>query len=328
MISPTYLTETLQNHLAPLREWLDDRSVSEIMVNPGGHVYVESNGVITYKGVLLSESAIASALINVAKIMRRDAVPNSLTAIVNASIDDMRFAGGLKPISPEGSYFTIRKHKHKDDRPTLEQLIKKMKALTQEQADIILDLIVNQKKNCIIAGSTGSGKTTVTNAILSKIPSDERVVTIEDSCELQLDTPNWVPLLTNETAGIRARHLVQHAMRLYPGRLILGETRGEETYDLVRAFNSGHDGSISTIHASSAATALDALEMLFQMNLPEGASMPTETARQYIAKSVNLVVFCGRRSQKVDENFSIVRKVEQICLVKGVVNGKYELEYL
>jgi pilus assembly protein CpaF len=326
MINPQILLSTLHRQLHPISQWLEDRSVTELMVNPGGHVYVESSGVISYKGQLLSENAIFMALTTIAKIMKRDAIADSSDSIINASLEDLRFAGGLMPVSSEGSFFTIRKHKHKDDRPTLHDLIHNMKALTQEQADLIIDLVITQKKNCMIAGSTGSGKTTITNALLSQIPHEERIVTIEDSRELQLDVPNWVPLITNERNNITSRTLVQLAMRLYPGRLILGETRGQETYDLIRAFNSGHDGSISTIHASSAESSLEALEMLYQMNLPAGASMPAEVARQYIAKCVNVVVFCGRRNQMVDGVLKVVRRVEQICLIKGVKDGMYQIE--
>jgi pilus assembly protein CpaF len=187
-------------------------------------------------------------------------------------------------------------------------------------------LIVQQRLNCIVAGATGSGKTTLLNALLSRIPHHERLVTIEDSREIQLSVPNVVNLLSNPNSDIHARDLVQLAMRLRPDRLILGETRGQETYDLIRAFNSGHPGSVSTIHADSAEQALDALEMLYQMSLPPNASMPPELVKKYIAKSVHVVVFAGRRIVPKGNVQTVVRRIEQICLVKGVTNGEYVFE--
>lgn len=328
MLDTKKLHELLEEKLFPIKEWLNDSSVTEIMINPEGHTFVEANGVKHSLGMLFSESTIEMTLVLIAKMVHQDAIAHSLSSIIGATVGDMRIAGAIKPVSPQGSFLTIRIHKAKKDRPTLEDLVNKYKALTQEQADTIIDLVVNKKMNLIVAGATGSGKTTVTNAILSRIPKTERIVTIEDSRELQLDCPDWVPLLSNPTSGVLPRDLVQLAMRLYPGRLILGETRGNETYDLIRAFNSGHDGSISTVHSSSAESALFALEMLFQMNLPAGASMPPEVVRQYIARSINLVVYAGRRDTYVDGVVKVVRKIEQICLIKGVKNGNYELENL
>lgn len=327
MLNPQVPIDILRSQLKPIEQWLADKNVTELMVNPGGHVYVESHGVIEYKGQLLNENAINMALTAVAKYVAQDSIAGTASGIVNASIEDMRIAGAKAPASPDGSFFTIRKHQDKSERPTLEDLIYKKNALTQEQADKLIDLIVNQRKNCIIAGGTGSGKTTLTNALLSKIPNHERIVSVEDSRELQINVDNKIPLLAdNSKLGMTARDFVKLAMRLRPDRLILGETRGDETYDLVRAFNSGHPGSISTVHADSAEQALSALEMLFQMSLPKGASLSTDLVRQYIAKSVNVVVFADRHVEIHDRVAKVVRKISQICLVKGVENEEYRLE--
>lgn len=325
MLDPAHLIQILQQQLTPISQWLEDKSVTELMINPGGHVYIESSGSITYKGQLLSDNAIIMAITAVAKYVGRDAKANSADSIIDASIEDLRIAGALKPTSPDGAFLTIRKHQDKSNRPTLEDLIYKLKALTQKQADQIIELVINQRKNCIIAGATGSGKTTLTNSLLSKIPRHERVITIEDTRELQVTVPNLISLVANPTNNISARSLVKLAMRSRPDRLILGETRGDDTYDLIRAFNSGHDGSISTVHASSAEYALDALEFLFPMSIPEGVFMSTEQIRQYIAKAVNVIVFAGKRTEIINGVPTVVRKIEQICLVNGVINGKYQL---
>ena len=326
MLKRENVLKLLAENLRPLTKWLDDPSVTEIMVNPGGHVYVESGGHKTSQGQLLSPTAIDMALKALARSVNRDAKAHSESSIVDATLDDLRIAGALHPVSPDGSFITIRKHQDKSKRPTLEQLVNEWQSLTQAQADTLVDLVINQKKNCIIAGATGSGKTTITNALLSKIPNHERIFTIEDASELQVDVPNRVSLVTNPTDNLTARMMVKLAMRSYPDRLVLGETRGDETYDLIRAFNSGHDGSISTVHASSAEAALEALEMLYQMSLPSGASIPTEMVRRYIARSVNVVVYAKRTISVVGGVPITTRCIQDIFLVKGVVNGQYDLQ--
>lgn len=325
MLKIEEIQAVLANQLRPVKSYLERDDVTELMINPGGHVYVEANGIITYEGKLLSALSIDMALTAVAKFVGQDALAGSKSALVGASIEDMRIAGAKAPTCPDGSFLTIRKHKDKANRPTLERLIE-MGALTEAQAEKLVDLVVTQRRNCIVAGATGSGKTTLLNALLSRIPHNERIVTIEDSREMQLAVPNVINLLSNPSNDIHARDLVQFAMRLRPDRLILGETRGHETYDLIRAFNSGHPGSVSTIHADSAEQALDALEMLYQMSLPANASMPPELVRRYIAKSVHVVVFAGRRNVLNGTVTNVVRRIEQICLVKGVENGEYVFE--
>lgn len=326
MLDPNEALKILATQLDPVREWLDDTSVTELMINPGGLVFVEANGVIHAKGPLLKQGSIDMALTAIAKLVGRDAIANTASAIVNASIEDMRIAGAKMPVCPDGSFMTIRKHKDKSQRPTLDDLINKYKALTQQQADLLIKLIINEHKNSIIAGGTGSGKTTLLNALLSQIGEHERIITIEDSREIQLSVPNVIPMLSNPDDGITARDLVKLAMRMRPDRLILGETRGDETYDLIRAFNSGHPGSVSTVHADSAVQALSALEMLFQMSLPANASMPPELVKRYIAESVHLIVFAARRIVPVDGVQHVVRRIEQISLITGVQNEKYLLE--
>lgn len=325
MLKIEEIQAVLADQLRPVKSYLERKDVTELMINPGGHVYVEADGVITYEGKLLSSTAIDMALTAVAKFVGQDALAGSKSALVGASIEDMRIAGAKAPTCPDGSFLTIRKHQDKADRPTLDRLIQ-MGALTEAQAEKLVDLVVHRRLNCIVAGATGSGKTTLLNALLSRIPHNERIVTIEDSREMQLAVPNVINLLSNPANDIHARDLVQLAMRLRPDRLILGETRGHETYDLIRAFNSGHPGSVSTIHADSAEQALDALEMLYQMSLPANASMPPELVRRYIAKSVHVVVFAGRRNVPNGTVTNVVRRIEQICLVKGVENGEYVFE--
>jgi pilus assembly protein CpaF len=326
MLNPDKILTYIDEQLHPIRDQLHDPDVTEIMVNPGGIVYVERLGIIRCLGKLLSPNEIDMALTLVAKHVNQDALQNTTSAMVFASLGDMRFAGAKMPICPEGSFLSIRKHQDKSRRPTLDDLIHKHKALTQRQADLLVDLVLVQRKNCIIAGGTGSGKTTLLNALLSRIPSHERIITIEDSREIQIGVPNFIPLLSNPTEGITARHLIKLALRTRPDRLVLGETRGDETYDLIRAFNSGHPGSLSTLHADTAESALPALEMLFQMSLPANATMPPHLVKGFIANSIHVVVFADKRYELIGEDQTVVRRIEQISLVKGVANDQYVFE--
>lgn len=315
-------------HLRPLERFVEDNDVTEIMVNSGGHVFVEAKGVIThYPDSRMHDNDIQQILNAVATSSNIDLHTDTASGIINASLHDFRIAGAVSGISPDGAFFTIRKHQNKEKRPTLDQLIE-WGAISREHADMLVKLIVTDHKNCLFAGGTGSGKTTITNAVLSGLPNSERVVVIEDVSELQIKVPNTVRMLTNpDPARNRtARDLVKLAMRLRPDRLILGETRGDDTFDLIRAFNSGHPGSISTVHANSDEETLDAIEMLFQQSIPKGATISTDSIRKSIARAINCVVFCGRRNIERNGVVYVVRKIENILIVKGVSNGKYEYE--
>jgi pilus assembly protein CpaF len=318
MVKIEIINEVLLDTLRPIAAFLNDSSINEIMVNPGGAVWIERAGALSRTDVTLDENTLEIAIQTLAKRMGKDATPHTASAVLDASFDDMRIAASLTPTSFGGSMLCVRKHMDHSQRPTFSQLIAHG-ALTRQQADRIEELFIAERKNLIVAGATSSGKTTFTNALLGLIPDDQRVVSIEDTKELSVTVPNYVQLIANKDQGITARRLVQLAMRMRPDRIVLGETRGEETYDLIRAFNSGHDGSISTVHASNARMALGALEMLIQMSVPENASLSADVVRQYIASCVHVVVFVHRTDG--------VRRVKEIAIVKGVKQGEYDIEY-
>ena len=320
-----YVYERLASNLASIKQFLDDDSVTEIMLNPGGFVFVEAGGKMTAHGQIISPARIISAINAVATINNRSATNKGATALVNASFDDFRIAGALDSVSPDGAYLTIRKHQHKSERPTLENMVERG-ALTPQEAETLVDLIVRQGKNCLIAGPTGSGKTTLTNALLSKVPGYERIVLIEDTRELQVSVPNRVSLVTDPESGVHAEDLVRLAMRSRPDRLVLGETRGRDTFDLIRAFKSGHSGSISTLHANSAEDTLESLGMLYQQSIPAGANISAESMMRSIAAAIHVIVYVGRRIGEIDGEVRITRKVEDILLVKGLKDGEYIYE--
>lgn len=326
MLTREIVTKNLQIALSDLSEYFADPATTEIMVNPGGYVFVERAGEMLDMGDLrVSNVDIEIAIRTLGKLVDQDPTKNTRTATISASVDDLRIAGTLAPASHGGPSLCIRKHQDPDTRPSLENLIER-EMLTRDMADAMTELFIKKRRNFMVAGATGSGKTTLVNALLKKIPAHERVLTIEDSIELHPGLKHHVPFLVNQAAGVTAQLLVQQALRYRPDRLILGETRGTETYDLIRAFNSGHDGSLSTIHASSAEEACSALEMLFQMSLPDNANLSSEAAQRFIARSVHVVVHVTRRHEEVEGRLQSIRKVNEVVLVKGVKNGFFDLE--
>lgn len=326
MVNHEYLMQVIREHFEPIRQWIDDKAVTEIMINPGGKVFIESSGEIIQLDMNFPENTIEMCIKTIAKLVGKDAKSSDASAIVNAAVDDMRVAGGLYPVCPEGSFLTLRKHMSAQERPTLDDLVEKKKALTRQQADLLTELVICQRKNCIFAGGTGSGKTTLINAILSLIPHYERVISVEDARELNIPLPDAFTLITNPQAGLTARLAIQTLLRHRPDRIIVGETRGDETYDLIRALNSGHPGSMSSVHSNSALDALDTLQMLYQQSLPPNASLPAEEVKKFIARVVNVVVYVHRAVQIIDGRPTVMRGVKEICLVKGVENGNFVLE--
>jgi Flp pilus assembly CpaF family ATPase len=201
--------------------------------------------------------------------------------------------------------------------------------LDEKTAELLVDLIIAKRMNCIFAGPTSGGKTTLANAVLMHLPAHERIGLIEDAREMALCIAHKNCYLASPQTGLTAKVLVQQAMRERYDRLILSETRGDDTFDLLRALSSGHNGSVTTLHASSGVGALSTLEMLFQMSLPQGVQMGTEQSQRYIASCINLVVYCSREYWRdAQGEFKSKRQVTEVIIVKGAQNGTYQLETL
>jgi pilus assembly protein CpaF len=277
--------------LGPLRPLLDDESVSEIMVNGPDLVYVERGGRLEETGLRFADT---DELINVISAIAQ-AVGRRIDAqnpICDARLlDGSRVAASIPPVAVHGPLLTIRKFAK--DPLGIADLIG-FGSLDQPTAEL-LEAAVLARCNIIVSGGTGSGKTTLLNVISGFIPVDERIVTIEDAAELQLRqqhvcTMEARPPRDGEGA-ITIRDLVHHSLRMRPDRIVVGECRGGEALDMLQAMNTGHDGSLTTIHANAPRDCVSRLETLVLM---AGVELPLRAIRQQIAGALDLIVQLSR----------------------------------
>ncbi|MBD0379380.1 CpaF family protein [Paenibacillus sedimenti] len=302
-----------------LQPLLDDPSVTEIMVNGYEHIFIEQKGAVErYPYSFESEEKLEDLIQTiVAKVNR---IVNQGSPIVDARLKDgSRVNVVLPPASLSGPTITIRKF---PEKPLLMKDLIRMGSISEEVAEL-LQTMVESGFNVFIGGGTGSGKTTFLNALSTCIPSDERIITIEDSAELQIQTvPNIVRMETRNanTEGkgeITIRDLIRTSLRMRPNRIIVGEVRGAEALDMLQAMNTGHDGSLSTGHANSSADMLSRLETM----VLSGAALPVEVIRKQIASALDIMIHLSRIRDRT-------RKVTEIHEVLGVVNGEVQLNPL
>jgi len=275
-----------------LEPLINDKSITEIMINGPDKVFIERNGVIEETDIVFESRERLDDLIQnmVAKVNRRvtEAEP-----VVDARLEDgSRVNVVLPPVALNGPLVTIRKFPEKP--MTVEDLIN-YGSLTEEAA-AFLEKLVRAKYNIFICGGTGSGKTSFLNALSSLIPKDERIVTIEDSAELQLTTIKNIARLETRNANTEGRGeismktLIKTSLRMRPERIIVGEVRGGEALDMLQAMNTGHYGSMSTGHANSTADMLSRLETMVLMAAP----LPLEAIKKQIASALDIIIFLAR----------------------------------
>ena len=305
--------------LGPLQPLLDDPSITEIMINGPDCVFIEQNGRVTRSPQHFESKKQLEDIIQ--KIVSRvNRTVDTSNPICDARLEDgSRVNVVLDPIALNGPVVTIRKFPEKVLQ--FEDLIR-WGAITPEAAEF-LQRCVEAKYNIFVSGGTGSGKTTFLNALSSFIPADERIITIEDSAELQIRTvPNLVRMETRNanTEGkgeITIRDLIKSSLRMRPERIVVGEVRGAEALDMLQAMNTGHDGSLSTGHANSPKDMLSRLETM----VLTGADFPMDAIRQQIAAAIDLIVHLGRLSDKSRKTLEIV----ELC---GYEKGAYILNPL
>lgn len=288
---------------------MNDDTITEVMINGPDEIFIEKSGKLTaLEERFESEEKLQDVIQRIVAQAGREV--NQANPIVDTRLPDgSRVNVVLPPISLKGSVVTIRKFSK--EPMTVERLIR-YGSITQQIAEV-LRVLVKAKYNIFICGGTGSGKTTFLNAISNFIPADERVITIEDSAELQIaNIDNLVSLETRNanTAGsgeITIRDLIKSALRMRPDRIIVGEVRGAEALDMLQAMNTGHDGSLSTGHANSSKDMLSRLET---MVLTGAEGLPLDAVRQQIASAVDIIIHLSRlrdRSRKTMEITEVVR---------------------
>jgi pilus assembly protein CpaF len=280
--------------LGPLEPLLADPEVSDILVNSPKQVYIERRGKLELTSVEFKDDEHLMRVIEriVSTVGRRI---DEASPMVDARLSDgSRVNAIIPPLSLDGPVLSIRRFGAEPLR--MSSLIDK-NALTKEMAEMF-EMCVKARLNVLISGGTGAGKTTLLNALSSYIPDDQRIVTIEDSAELQLQQPHVVRLETRPTniegkGEVTQRDLVKNALRMRPDRIVIGEVRGGEAIDMLQAMNTGHDGSLTTIHANTPRDALARLETMIQMT---GMRLSDRAMRQQVASALDLVIQAARLS--------------------------------
>jgi pilus assembly protein CpaF len=293
----------------PIQAFIDDSEVSEVMVNGAKQIYVERSGKIvkTDAGFLDDEHVLEIIQRIVAPLGRR--IDPDHPAVDARLPDGSRVNAIIPPVAIDGPSITIRKFRR--DKLEVDQLVE-LGSLSKVMAEFLQACVVS-RLNVIISGGTGSGKTTLLNVLSGFIPEDERIVTIEDAAELQLRQEHVVRLETkapNSDGGgaMTVRDLVRNALRMRPDRIVVGEVRGGEALDMLQAMNTGHDGSLTTIHANTPRDTISRLETLVLMS---GLDLPIHVVREQIASAIDLIVQQSRLSDGS-------RKVTQITEVMGM----------
>ncbi len=272
----------------PIQPLLNDPDVSEVMVNGPKKVYVEKKGKLTKTGVTFeNDNHVIRVIERIVLPLGRRVDPDSPT--VDARLPDgSRVNAIVPPVALDGPSITIRKFRR--DKLTMQQLIE-YGSITPQMAEFLKACVIS-RLNIVISGGTGSGKTTLLNVLSGLIPEDERIVTIEDAAELQLQQDHIVRLETKPASlegkgQVTIRDLVRNSLRMRPDRIVVGECRGGETLDMLQAMNTGHDGSLTTLHAN---TPRDALSRLETMVLMAGMDLPVKVIRQQVSAAIDLIV--------------------------------------
>lgn len=306
------------NGYGPINELLRDKSISEIMVNGPNEIYVEIDGK-----VLKDDSVSFINDDHILRVIQKMVQPVGKTIDTVNPMVDSRLPDGsrvnaiIPPLSLNGPILTIRKFK--EDMNSIEDLLRNG-TLTNDMA-LFLESCVKAKLSMIVCGGTGSGKTTLLNILSSFIHDYERIITIEDAAELKLKQQHVITLETRVTnydskGEVTIRDLVRNSLRMRPDRIIVGEVRGREAFDMLQAMNTGHNGSLTTLHANGPIDALNRLETMVMM---AESNIPVSAIRDYIVNAVNIIVNVKRLADGR-------RKITSINEIVGIKNGEIQVE--
>ncbi len=305
--------------LGPLETLLKDDTVSDILVNGPQQIFIEQNGKLSLSDVTFKDERHLMRIIDkiVSAVGRR--VDESNPYVDARLADGSRFNAMVPPIAVDGSLVSIRKFKK--DKLGIDDLVR-FGAFTEEMA-VYLQAAVACRLNIIVSGGTGSGKTTTLNALSSFIDDSERILTIEDTAELQLQQTHVGrmesrPANVEGKGAVTPRDCLKNALRMRPDRIIVGETRGEEVIDMLQAMNTGHDGSMTTIHANSARDGVSRLENMIAM---AGIEMPLKAMRSQISSAVNLIV----QASRLQDGSRRMTSITEITGMEGEVISMQEL---
>lgn len=309
-----YIIEMIADEITgfgPLRELMEDDSISDIMVNGPERIFIERYGLLKLTDRRFVNNTqltdIAKRLMQ--KVNRR--IDEGRPLADARLIDGSRINVAISPIALDGTALSIRKFSKNKRR--LEDLVD-MGAMSSDMANFLI-IAASCRVNIIISGGTGSGKTTLLNALSKYISEDERVITLEDAAELNLEQPHVVRMETRlagleNTGQITMRDLVINSLRMRPDRIIIGECRGEETFEMLQAMNTGHNGSMSTLHANTPRDAVARLESMIMMG---PVNMPLITIRRNIASAINLIVQVSR----MNDGSRKIRNISEIMGMEG-----------
>ena len=320
VVERSYINNLIDNEIngyGPITELLDDPSITEIMVNGTNEIYIELDGKIIKDD---SVSFINDA--HIVRTIQRLIQPigrtiDTANPMVDARLNDgSRLNAIIEPLSINGPVLTIRKFKK--ELASIEDFLRNG-TLTPYMARF-LEACVKAKMNIIVCGGTGSGKTTLLNVMSSFINNDERIITIEDAAELRLEQNHVISLETRTsnyegTGAVSIRDLVINSLRMRPDRIIVGEVRGKEAFDMLQAMNTGHEGSMTTLHANSPKDALNRLETMVLM---AGMEIPIKAIREYVENAIDIVINISRLTDGK-------RKITSISEVVGFDKGEIKL---
>ncbi|GAA0588740.1 CpaF family protein [Virgibacillus siamensis] len=300
----------------PLEPLLKDDSITEILVNSPTEIYVERRGQLERVNISFKDESHVRHIVDrvVAPLGRRI---DESSPMVDARLPDgSRVNAVISPISLGGTILSIRKFRK---TPFVMDDLQEYDTFT-EHMSIFLESLVETKLSVLISGGTGSGKTTLLNAMAKSIPLGERIITIEDSAELRLDRPNVVgmearPPNVEGSGEVTIRNLVKNSLRMRPDRIIVGEVRGSEAFDMLQAMNTGHEGSLTTVHAN---TPIDAINRVEGMVVMAGMDLPTHVIRDYIVGALDYIVQVQRLTDGT-------RKITNISEVEKTADDKIEI---